>query len=179
MQILLVILGVIVGIVVLILLLALIAPKKYAVSRNIVINRTSADVFNYARFIKNQDHYNKWVMMDLNMKKEFRGTDGTVGFVYGWNGNKRAGEGEQEIKGLKENELVDLEVRFVRPFAGVAKTPITISALPGNQTQLKWSMSSEMNYPLNFMLLFMNMDKMLGKDLETSLNTLKGILEKK
>jgi hypothetical protein len=178
MQILLVILGVIVGIIVLILLLALIAPKKYHVSRDIVINRSSADVFNYARFIKNQDYYNKWVMMDPDMKKKFRGTDGTVGFVYGWNGNKRAGEGEQEIKGLKENELVDLEVRFVRPFAAVAKTPITITAQGANQTQLKWSMSSEMKYPMNFMLLFMSMDKVLGKDLETTLNTLKGILEK-
>lgn len=37
-------------------------------------------------------------MLDPNMEKEFKGTDGTVGFIYGWNGNKEGGEGEQEIK---------------------------------------------------------------------------------
>jgi hypothetical protein len=35
-----------------------------------------------------------------------------------------------------------------------------------------------MKYPMNGMLLFMNMDKLLGKDLETSLTNLKHILEK-
>ncbi len=37
-------------------------------------------------------------------------------------------------------------------------------------------MNGKNNYPLNFMNLFMN--NMLGKDLETSLTTLKSILEK-
>jgi hypothetical protein len=48
----------------------------------------------------------------------------------------------------------------------------------GNQTKLSWGMSSRMKYPMNIMLLFMNMDKLLGKDLELSLGNLKGILEK-
>jgi hypothetical protein len=35
-----------------------------------------------------------------------------------------------------------------------------------------------MPYPMNLMLLCMNMDKMIGKDLETGLTNLKGVLEK-
>jgi hypothetical protein len=35
-----------------------------------------------------------------------------------------------------------------------------------------------MPYPMNIMLVFMNMDEILGKDLETGLNNLKGVLEK-
>jgi hypothetical protein len=35
-----------------------------------------------------------------------------------------------------------------------------------------------MRYPMNIILMFMNMDKMLGKDIETSLVTLKGNLER-
>lgn len=53
--------------------------------------------------------------MDPNMKKDFRGTDGTVGFVYAWDGNKKAGKGEQEIKKITEGERVDVEVRFEKP----------------------------------------------------------------
>jgi hypothetical protein len=40
-------------------------------------------------------------MMDPDMKKTYRGTDGTVGFVSEWESNKKdVGTGEQEI-GLK------------------------------------------------------------------------------
>jgi hypothetical protein len=110
------------------------------------------------------------------MKKDFRGTDGTVGFVYAWDGNKEAGKGEQEIKNIKEGELVDVGVRFERPMAGVAYTPIITEGVAENQTRVRCGMKGKSKYPINFMNLFM--DGMLGKDLETSLTTLKGILEK-
>jgi len=35
-----------------------------------------------------------------------------------------------------------------------------------------------MKYPMNIMLLFMDIPGMLGKDLETSLTNLKSVLEK-
>jgi len=175
---LLIILGVIGGIIILFLLLALIAKKGYSVHREIVINKPKQEVFDYVKLLKNQDNYSKWVMTDPNMKKIFKGTDGTVGFVYGWNGNKQAGEGEQEIKKIKDGESTDVEVRFVRPFTAVGHADMVVSPAPGNQTHVRWGMSSSMKYPMNVMLLFMNMDKLLGKDLDISLNTLKGILEK-
>jgi hypothetical protein len=109
------------------------------------------------------------------MKKDFRGIDGTVGFVYAWNGNKKAGEGEEEITSIKEGERLDVEVRFKRPFKSTAKTPFTTEAVSANQTKVKWGMEGRSTYPINFMNLFM--DGMLGKDMETSLTTLKGILE--
>jgi hypothetical protein len=114
--------------------------------------------------------------MDPNMKKEYRGTDGTVGFVYGWNGNKQAGEGEQEIKSIQEGERLDLEIRFKRPFEGVAKTPFITESISDNQTKVTWGMSGRSKYPMNFTNLFI--DKMLGKDLDISLRNLKAILEK-
>ncbi len=114
--------------------------------------------------------------MDPNMKKDFRGTDGTVGFIYAWDGNKKAGKGEQEIKKIAEGERVDIEVRFEKPFEGIATAPIINRSSLSKQTKVKWQMNGKNNYPLNFMNLFMN--NMLGKDLETSLTTLKSILEK-
>ena len=37
-------------------------------------------------------------MADPNMKKSYSDIDGTVGFIYAWDGNKEAGKGEQESK---------------------------------------------------------------------------------
>jgi uncharacterized membrane protein len=159
------------------LILALFVKKQYTVQREVTINKPKQDVFNYVRHLKNQDNYNKWVQMDPYMKKQFRGTDGEVGFVYAWDGNDKAGKGEQEIKSIKEGERVDVEVRFVKPFESVATAPIVTEAVSENQTKVKWAMNGKSPYPLNFMNLFI--DNMLGKDMETSLASLKNNLEKK
>lgn len=110
---------VIAGLIILFLVAALLVKKEYTVERTTTINQFKPEVFNYLRFLKNQDHYSKWVMTDPAMKKEFRGTDGTIGFVYAWDGNKKAGKGEQEIKQINE-EKIDLEIRFMRPFEATA-----------------------------------------------------------
>jgi len=163
------------AVIVLLLITALFVKKEYTVERETTINKPKAEVFSYIKHLKNQEYYSKWVMTDPNMKKEFRGTDGTVGFVYGWNGNDKAGAGEQEIKSITEGEKLEVEIRFIRPFAGTAKTPMTTTAMSESQTKVKWGMTGGNSYPLNLMHLFV--DDMLGKDLETSLTTLKTILE--
>jgi hypothetical protein len=174
----LVYLGVVIfALAIIILILGLIAPKSYAITRDVVINKNSLDVYNYIKYLKNQDNFNKWTMTDPNMKKDFRGTDGTVGFVYAWEGNRAAGKGEQEIKSLVEGKKLDAEVRFVRPFAAVANTSFITESQPANQTRVQWDLSSKMKYPMNAILLFMSMEKMLGKDMQTSLGILKKTLE--
>jgi uncharacterized protein YndB with AHSA1/START domain len=158
------------------LIVALFVKKEYVVEREVTINKPKEQVFDYVKHLKNQDNYSKWVRMDPNMKKDFRGTDGTVGFVYAWEGNDEAGKGEQEIKNIKEGERVDVEIRFKKPMEGVATAPIITQAIAPNQTKVTWGMAGKSPYPLNFMNLFM--DGMLGKDIEASLVSLKGILEK-
>lgn len=171
------ILFVIAGIIVLALVAALFVSKEYNVKREITINKPSQEVFDYVKFIKNQEHYNKWVMMDPNMKKEYQGTDGTVGFVYAWDSQKDdVGKGEEEIKLLDEGKKINLEVRFIRPFEGLATTEMTTEAISPTQTKVSWGMSGRSPYPMN--LTNTIMDGMLGADLEQSLQTLKGILEK-
>lgn len=160
------------------LIAALFIKNEYSVQREITINKPKHHVFNYIRYQKNQDNYSKWVMMDPTMKKEYRGIDGTVGFVYAWDGNEDAGKGEQEIKKIKDGELVDMEVRFIRPFAGIATTNMTTQALSETSTAVKWNFNSRMNYPLNIMMVFFDMDEMLGNDMESGLVKLKNILEK-
>jgi hypothetical protein len=176
MNILITILTVIAGIVALLLIIALFSKKGYNTYREIVINVPIQTAFDYLKQIKNQDNFNKWIMVDPDMKKEFKGTDGNVGFIYAWNGNKEAGEGEQEIKAITEGKNIEMEIRFVRPFAGIAHANMTTESLSGNQTKVSWTTASEMKYPLNIMLPLIV--KMLEKDMGISLTTLKNIIEK-
>jgi len=175
MNILLIILGFLVGIVALLLLVAGFAEKDYAISRDILIRENRDNVFDYIRHLKNQDNYSKWVMVDPDMAKNYRGTDGSPGFVYAWDGNNQAGKGEQEIKSIKENERIDIELRFERPFKGIANANMITQPAPDNNTQVRWTMTGRNPYPMN--LMHMLIKGTLMKDMDASLANLKNILE--
>ncbi len=170
------ILSIVGSIIALFLIIAIFLKKGYNTHSEILINAPCQKVFDYLKQIKNQDNFNKWVMMDPNMKREFKGTDGTIGFIYAWNGNKEAGEGEQEIKAIYEGKSIEMEIRFVRPIAGIAHAKMTTESISDHQTKVTWTTAAPMKYPLNIMLSMIV--KMLEKDMATSLTTLKDILEK-
>lgn len=109
---------VVIGILVVVLLIAgLFVKKEYTVAREITIGKPSQKVFDYIKFLKNQDHYSKWVMMDPQARKVYMGADGQPGFVAAWESdNKKVGKGEQEIKRIHEGKSIDLEIRFIKPF---------------------------------------------------------------
>jgi hypothetical protein len=165
------------GITIIPLGIAFFTRKNYYVKTSAVVNTTQQKVFDYIKMLKNQDSFNKWVMMDPEMKREYKGVDGTVGFIYGWNGNKKAGEGELEIKAIEEGKSIDTEVRFVRPFPGLAHATMSTEALNNEQTKITWSNTSTLKYPMNIMIPMI--EKMLKKDMDESLAMLKAILEKK
>jgi len=168
----------IVGIIALLLIIALFVKKDYTVQREIVINKPKEQVFDYIKYLKNQDNYSVWAKKDPTMKKEYKGTDATVGFVSAWDGNKEVGAGEQEIKGIKEGERIDYELRFIKPFESVSQAWLSTEAIDSTQTKVKWGFEGKGKYPFNLIHLFMDMDKMLGDDLQTGLQNLKAVLEK-
>ncbi len=178
MNLLLTIIGIIAGILVLLLVIALFVKKDYSVQRDIVINKSTPEVYNYIKYLKNQENFSKWTMMDPAMKKDYKGTDAQVGFVSLWDGNKKVGKGEQEITKILEGKGMEMEIRFIKPFPGLAHGFMHATPTNGNQTTVSWGFSSSMKYPMNAMLLFMNMENMIGKDFQIGLENLKKVLEK-
>jgi uncharacterized protein YndB with AHSA1/START domain len=180
MSIIVTVLLVIIVIIAILLICGLFVKKEFQIERSIIIQKSKQDVFNYLKFLKHSDQYNKWTMTDPAMKKTFTGTDGTVGFIYAWDSaNKNAGKGEQEIVKMDENERIDYELRFERPFKNTSYSSLIIQGVSSDQTKVTWTFNGTLKYPLNLMHALLNLGKLLGKDLETSLSTLKNILEKK
>ena len=120
-----------------IIVLVNIAPKAYDVSRSISINRPLPEVFSYLKFLKNQDNWSPWADKDPNVKKTFSGIDGEVGFVSAWVGNKAVGKGEQEITGIVENEVVNAQLRFLKPFKLQQKWFPTINIKKGRKLEFQ------------------------------------------
>lgn len=166
------------GIIVLALVAAAFMKKEYSVKKQVTINRPSNEVYDYIKYLKNQDNYSKWASMDPAMKKSYRGTDGTVGFVSRWESDKDSvGVGEQEIKQMQEGQRVDYELRFIEPFESTEQAYMTTAPAGAGQTTVEWGFNGRMNYPMNLMFLFYDMEEMIGNDLQTGLNRLKVVME--
>lgn len=174
-----IILIVIVVIIAIPFIVALFVKHDYAIEREVTINRPSQQVFGYIKMLHNQVNYSKWYKMDPNAQLTYTGTDGTVGFKAGWDSKvKNVGTGEQTIASISEGHRIDLDLHFIKPMEGQSKAYLATDSLGAGQTKVKWGFTGHMKYPFNFMLVVMDMDKMLGDDLSVGLTNLKAIMEK-
>ena len=176
MNIIITILLIVAGIIALLLLIAIFMKRKHYVNREIIINAPRQKVFDYLKLLKNQDTFNKNAMTGPDRKREFKGTDGTVGYIYAWSGDKNAGEGEKEIKNIIEGKSIETEIRFVKPMSAVASIIMETESLSDNQTKVYWSNAGTLKYPMNIMVPMV--ERHVVKDMDISLSTLKNILEK-
>jgi hypothetical protein len=167
------------AIVALALITGLFLPKDYAVSRTVTIARSNADVFEYARMIRNQEDYSVWWKMDPNQVNTYTGEDGTVGFAAAWKSDlDSVGSGEEEIIALEEGKRIGFALRFKEPFESQASSEMLFASTDSTTTQLTWNFNGNMAYPFNVMQLFISMEDMLGSDIQEGLNNMKAILEK-
>lgn len=167
------------GIIAVLLLIGLFSKKDYSAGREIIINKPKAAVFDYLKLLKNQNKWSVWGSMDHDMRMSYSGTDGTKGFISAWESDdKNVGKGEQEILKIVDGERLDYEMRFLKPFKSTSWAYITITTISDKQTKVYWGFNGKMNFPSNLMLVFMNMEKMIGNDFENGLKKLKTILEK-
>lgn len=175
MNILVSILLVLAGIIALLLIMAVFMKKDHYVKREIIINAPLPKVFDFLKHLKNQDKFNKWAKADPDRNWEYKGTDGTVGFIISWNGNKDVGEGEKEITNIIEGKRIETQIRFVRPMKTNADVIMETEAISDNQTKVSMSNAGTLSYPMNLMIPIV--EKMFPKDMDISLATLKSILE--
>lgn len=158
--------------------LALLVSPDSVIIRSITINRPVEAVFGYIKFLRNSAHYNKWVRQDPKVRLTYTGTDGAVGFVSAWDSDdKQVGKGSQEITAIKDLERIDYTIRFEKPFENTAFSSLETRAVAPGHTEVKMTFKGRRNYMMKVMQVILRIDKMLGKDLDTTLRNLKQVLE--
>ncbi len=167
---------VIVALALLLLILHLLAPKEAKLERSILINASKETVFPYILYFTKRDEWSPWMEMDPNVNTEMTGEDGTLSAVWSWQGNKKVGKGQQKNTNIVQNESVNTVVTFEEPWQSVADTYLRLEEKEGG-TLVKWGFSSKMSFPATIFGLFMNFDKVVGKDYEKGLNKLKKLVE--
>jgi hypothetical protein len=169
----------ILSVVVMILIFGLFAPRKFNVERSIQISQPKDSVYQYLKFLKNQDQFSVWSRQDPKMKKTYTGQDGIVGFVSTWESkDKNVGTGSMELIKLTPGERIDMHIRFKVPFENEDDAYFETSSINEENTRVIWGFKGNTPYPWNALAYLLNFDDMIGKDLDGGLKKLKSVLEK-
>lgn len=166
------------GLIGIFLIAGLVMPKTCAVEKEIVIDASNSEVYEYVESLENQNNWSVWAKLDPNMKHTYSGTDRTVGFTHRWEGNDEVGKGEQEITRIVEGARIETELRFLEPMEATNAAYISTESIAGNKTRVKWGFTGEIPYPMNALMPLMNIEESVGKDFGQGLSNLKQLLEK-
>ena len=148
----------------------------YKVERSTTIKAIPEEIYGHVIDLHKMEHWSPWVGMDPDMAKSYTGAESGVGSRYAWSGNRKVGEGSMEITDARENERVDMDLEFLKPFKASNKVWMTLE--PRDEgTHVTWAISGEKTLMTRIMGIFKSMDSMLGPDFETGLAKLKALVE--
>jgi len=158
-----------------ILIAASMKPNSVHYERSTVINASPESILPHITDFHKWMPWSPWEKLDPNMKREYMAAPRGVGAKYGWSGNGKAGEGTMEILEANTNG-VKIDLRFVRPFKNQCITHFHFTP-QGSATNVRWTMDGPNMFMGKVMGMFMNMDKLIGKDFENGLAGLKHVAE--
>ena len=164
-------------VIVAILVLMFKEPEDITVVRSAVIKAPKEVVFDQIVHFANWPNWDPWSRMDSGkMKRTMYGTDGTPGSGYTWVGDK-TGSGDMRDSAVSGTQLL-YSLNIKEPHSGGGWGYLKADDTAG-MTKVTWTITMHFGRPMNAMLIFMNMDKMLGPDFENGLNNMKTYLESK
>jgi uncharacterized protein YndB with AHSA1/START domain len=160
-----------------VLILAATKPDTFAVQRAATIKAPPQRIFALIDDFHQWGTWSPWEHKDPAMRRSFSGTESGKGAVYAWEGNKNVGSGRMEILEASVPSKIAIKLDFLAPFE--AHNIAEFTMLPqGDATNLTWRMSGPAPFMHRVMQVFMNFDRMIGKDFEAGLSNLKKLTEK-
>lgn len=119
--------------------------------------------------------WSPWENIDPSMQRKFSGTEAGVGAIYEWDSKGKAGAGRMEITEMRagpELGLISIKLDFLKPLKASNTAEFTLTPTDAG-TDLTWAMFGPSLFVSKVMGLFVDIDKMVGKDFEAGLAALK------
>lgn len=151
-------------------------PNSFRYERSTMIAAPAAVVFAQVNDFHKWQAWNPWGKLDPTTKETFSGAESGLGAGYAWAGNSNVGEGRMTIVESRPNELIQVKLEFVKPFAATNTAEFTFVP-QGDQTKATWTMYGEQNFVGKLMGTFINCDKMIGGQFEKGLADMKAVSE--
>ena len=160
-----------------ILVLAATKPDTFRVTRAAAIKAPPEKIFPLIDDFRQWGKWSPWEGRDPALKRAFSGAERGKGAVYAWDGNKNVGAGRMEILDAILPSKIVIKLDFIKPFEGHNTAEFTVLSR-GGATEVNWAMSGPAPFMHKVMQVFMNMDRMIGRDFEAGLANLKTMTEK-
>jgi uncharacterized protein YndB with AHSA1/START domain len=160
-----------------VLVLAATKPATFSVQRVTSIKAPAEKIFPLINDFHQWKSWSPYENRDPGMKRSYSGAANGKGAVYGWEGNKNVGSGRMEILDATQPSKIVIKLDFFAPIEGHNTAEFTM--LPQNDgTLVTWLMHGPASFMSKVMQVFMNLDRMIGKDFEAGLVNLKNLSEK-
>jgi hypothetical protein len=164
-----------------VLILAARKPDIFRVQRATTVKAPPEKIFPLINDFHQWGTWSPYETKDPAMKRSYSGADSGKGAVYGWEGNKNVGSGRMEILDAQAPSKIVIKLDFFTPFEGHNTAEFTM--LPQGDgtnvtTKVTWLMHGPSRFIGKIMHVFINMDRMVGKDFEIGLANLKRLSEK-
>ena len=159
-----------------VLILAAAKPDTFSVRRATTVKAPAEMIFPLINDFHQWGTWSPYETRDPAIKRSYSGAASGKGAVYGWDGNKNVGSGRMEIPETSAPAKIVIKLDFFKPFEGHNTAEFTV--LPqGNATDVTWVMHVPAPFMSRLMQVFMNIDRMIGKDFEIGLANLKRLTE--
>jgi hypothetical protein len=159
-----------------VLVIAATRPDRFIVERSATIQASPERIFPFINDLHRWQSWSPYEKKDPAMQRSFEGPDAGPGAAYAWNGNKDIGSGRMEISHSSPSSRVEIKLDFFAPFKASHTAEFRLEPR-GAITQITWALHGKSNFTGKLMGLVFNMDKMIGKDFEDGLGTLRTIVE--
>jgi hypothetical protein len=151
-------------------------PGAFHIERSIEMDGPPDGAFAHVNNLQAWADWSPWDKIDPQMKRTFGGPAAGPGATYAWVGKRRVGEGRMTVVKSEPPSLVAIKLEFLKPWTATNMTTFTFTPTERG-TRVMWSMDGENRFLMKCASLFMNMDKMIGKDFERGLEALKLVSE--
>jgi hypothetical protein len=152
-------------------------PNTFSVQRAILVKAPAEKIFPFINDFHQWGSWSPYEHKDPAMKRTYGGAASGKGAVYAWDGDRNVGSGRMEILDASAPAKIVIKLDFFTPFEGHNTAEFTM--LPqGDATNLTWLMHGPAPFMAKIMHVFMNIDRMVGKDFEIGLANLKRLTEK-
>ena len=160
-----------------VLVIASTKPDIFTVQRSTDIKATAEKIFPFINDFHRWKAWSPYEDKDPAMEKTFGAVSSGKGATYAWSGDRNVGQGNMEIADTVPPLSVQLNLEFVKPFK--CRNTVEFSLKPnGSETRVTWAMQGPVPFPAKVMHVFINMDRMVGRDFEIGLARLKEAAEK-
>jgi hypothetical protein len=158
----------------LVLLLAAFRPDSFRVERSVAINAPAEKIHAHLADFKAWGAWSPWERKDPALKRTFTGSAKGVGSAYAWE-SETVGHGRMEIAEVTGHD-VRIKLDFLKPMEAHNIVDFTLRP-EGGATVVRWTMHGPQTYLGKVVSLFMDVDRMVGRDFEAGLASLKSLAE--